>query len=128
MASAGASREGGQATLELALCLPLLAVVFAGLVEVSLVGVDQVRVWHAAREAARASAVEPDPGAAREAAAASGLRDVEVAVRPGAEERSPGRPTSVHVSYPYDSRIPVVGPVFDRLVLEAEATMRIERP
>lgn len=121
------SREEGQATLELALCLPLLAIVFAGLVEVSLVGVDQVRVWHAAREAARASAVEPDPGAAQKAAAASGLRGVEVAVEPDAEARSPGRPTSVHVSYPYDSRIPVVGAVFDRLVLEGDATMRIER-
>jgi hypothetical protein len=89
--------------------------------------VDQVRVWHAAREAARASAVEPDPEAAREAAAASGLRDVEVAVEPHAEERSPGHPTTVHVSYPYDSRVPVVGAVFDRFVLEADATMRIER-
>lgn len=120
------SREDGQATLELALCLPLLALVFAALVEVSLVGVDQVRVWHAAREAARASAVEPDPGAAHEAAVASGLRGVDVAIEPPAEARSPGRPTTVHVSYPYDSKVPVVGTVFDRLVLEAEATMRIE--
>lgn len=121
------SREDGQATLELALCLPVLALVFAGLVEVSLVAVDQVRVAHAAREGARASAVDPDPGAARAAADASGLQGIEVAVEPGAEERSPGRPTTVRVAYPYRSRVPVVGDVFDRLVLEADATMRIER-
>lgn len=120
-------REDGQATLELALCLPVLALVFAGLVETSLLAVDQVRVWHAAREAARASAVEPDPSAARDAAEGAGLRGVEVAVEPGAEERSPGRPTTVHVSYPYDSKVPLVGPVFERFVLEADATMRIER-
>lgn len=120
-------REEGQATLELALCLPVLALVFAGVVEVALVGVDQVRVWHAAREAVRASAVEPDPQAAADAATASGLEGLEVSVEPGAEERAPGRPTTVHVSYPYESRVPVVGAVFDRFVLEADATMRIEQ-
>lgn len=120
-------REDGQATLELALCLPVLAIVLAGLVEVSLVAVDQVRVSNAAREAARISAVDPDPEAARAAAGASGLDGIEVAVEPGAEERSPGRPTTVSVAYPYRSRVPVVGAVFDRFVLEADATMRIER-
>lgn len=123
----GLQREEGQATLELALCLPVLALVFAGVVEVSLIGVDQVRVWHAAREAARVSAVEPDPAAADEAAADSGLDGLEVSVEPGAEERAPGRPTTVHVSYPYDARVPVVGRVFERFVLEADATMRIEQ-
>jgi Flp pilus assembly protein TadG len=121
-------REDGQATLELALCLPVLAVVFAGVVEVALVGVDQVRVWHAAREAARVSAVDGDPAEARAAARASGLDDLEVTIEPAAEERAPGRPTSVHVGYPYDARVPVVGAVFERLVLEAGATTRIEQP
>lgn len=119
--------EDGQATLELALCLPVLALVFAGVVEVALIGVDQVRVSHAAREAARVSAVEPDPAAAEDAAAVSGLDDLEVSIEPGAEERAPGRPTTVHVAYPYDARVPVVGRVFERFVLEADATMRIEQ-
>lgn len=119
--------ERGQATVELALCLPLVALVFAGLVEVSMVAVDQVRVSHAAREAARASAVDSDPAAARAAADASGLDGLDVSVEPGAEERSPGRPTTVRVAYPYRSRVPVLGAVFDRFVLEADATMRIEQ-
>ncbi|HEX2294038.1 MAG TPA: TadE family protein [Actinomycetota bacterium] len=119
--------QEGQATLELALCLPVLAIVCAAVVEIALVGVDQVRVWHAAREAARISAVEPDPAAATDAARASGLDGLEVSVEPGAEERAPGRPTTVHVAYPYDARVPVVGAVFERLVLAADATTRIER-
>lgn len=120
--------EAGQATAELALCLPILALVFAGLVEASLVAVDQVRVWHSAREGARASAVEPDPAAARDAAAGSGLRGLDVSVEPAAGSRTRGRPTTVSVSYAYDGRVPLVGAVFERVVLRAEATMRIERP
>ncbi|MFN2588406.1 MAG: TadE/TadG family type IV pilus assembly protein [Actinomycetota bacterium] len=120
--------EDGQATVELALCLPLLALVCAGLVEASLLALDQVRVWHAAREAARAAAVEPDPAAAREAARRAGLDDLEVSVAPAAAERSPGRPATVSVAYPYDARIPVIGAAFERVVLRAEATTRIERP
>jgi Flp pilus assembly protein TadG len=121
------SCESGQATVELAFCLPVLALVFAGLVETSMVALDQVRVWHAAREAARVSAVEPDPEAARRAAAGAGLSNVDVAVEPRPEERTPGSPTKVHVSYAYDSRVPLVGTVFERIVLEADATTRIER-
>ena len=114
--------------MELALCLPLLALVCAGLVETSLVALDQVRVWHAAREAARAAAVEPDPSAAEEAAERSGLRGLEVSVEPASEERSPGRPATVKVSYRYDSRIPILGLAFESVVLDAQATTRIERP
>ena len=120
--------ERGQATVELALCLPLLAVVCAGLVETSMIAVDQVRVWHAAREAVRASAVDPDPAAARAAAESSGLARPQVVVEPGAEERSPGEATTVVVSYPYDARVPLLDALFERVVLRAEATMRIERP
>ncbi|HEX2196053.1 MAG TPA: hypothetical protein VHJ76_03925, partial [Actinomycetota bacterium] len=70
---------------------------------------------------------EPDPEAAVDAAAASGLPGLDVAVDPGPEERAPGRPTTARVSYRYDSRVPLVGSVFERLVLKADATMRIER-
>lgn len=124
----GPRDERGQATVELALCLPLLAVVCAGLVETTMVAVDQVRVWHAAREAVRTSAVDPDPAAVRAAAASSGLARPRVAIEPAADERSPGRATTVVVTYPYDGRVPLLGALFERVVLRAEATMRIERP
>jgi Flp pilus assembly protein TadG len=120
--------EDGQATVELALCLPLLALLCAGLVEASLLALDQVRVWHAAREAARAAAVEPDPAAARDAAGRTGLDGLEVTVTPAQEERSPGRPTTVSLAYRYDGRVPLLGAAFEGVVLRAEATTRIERP
>ncbi|HEV2756966.1 MAG TPA: TadE/TadG family type IV pilus assembly protein [Actinomycetota bacterium] len=120
--------EGGQATVELALCLPLLALVCAGLVEASLLALDQVRVWHGAREAARVAAVEPDPAAARDAAGRSGLEGLDVSVTPASQERAPGRPATVSLAYRYDGRIPIVGAAFEAIVLRAEATTRIERP
>ena len=92
-----------------------------------MIAVDQVRVWHAAREAARVSAVDPDPAAARAAAERSGLANPHVTIEPGAEERSPGKATTVAVSYAYAARVPLLGALFERVELRAEATMRIER-
>ena len=54
--------DGGQAAVELALVLPLLAVLVLGLVQTGLIVRDQVLVVHAAREAARAVAVREDGG------------------------------------------------------------------
>src|SRR2546421_11436748 len=66
--------DGGQAAVELALVLPLVALLLLGLVQVGLVVRNQVLVVHAAREAARQAAVDPSTAAARQAAVAgSGL-------------------------------------------------------
>ena len=53
-------RDRGQATVEFALVLPLLVVLLAGLVWVGNLMITQVRVENAAREGARAAAVEPE--------------------------------------------------------------------
>ena len=63
--------DRGQATLEMALVLPLLVLCVAGIVWVSQVMVLQVRIENAAREGARAAAVEPDAAASAAQAAAS---------------------------------------------------------
>ncbi len=55
--------DRGQATVEFALVLPLLVICLAGLVWVANIMVTQVRLEHAAREGARAAAVEPDRAA-----------------------------------------------------------------
>jgi len=60
--------EAGQAAVELALVLPLLLGVVLLLAQVGLLARDRVLVVHAAREAARAAAVEPTTEAARRAA------------------------------------------------------------
>ena len=53
-------RTRGQATVELALVLPLVVFGLLAILQVGLVVRDQVAVVHAAREAARAASVDPD--------------------------------------------------------------------
>ena len=54
--------DGGQATVEFALALPLLAMLLLAVVQVGLVVRDQAVLTHAAREAARAVAVRDTTG------------------------------------------------------------------
>lgn len=64
--------DRGQATVELALVLPILVLLLAGVVWVGNVMATQVQLEHAAREGARAAAV--DPGAASSLAASAVAR------------------------------------------------------
>jgi Flp pilus assembly protein TadG len=119
--------DRGQAAVELALVLPLVAALALALLQVALVVRDQVLVVHAAREAARAAAVGDDPGAARAAAlAGAGLApdrtDVEVSGREG-----PGSRVRVRVRYAASTDVPVVGPLLGDVGLSGSATMRVER-
>jgi Flp pilus assembly protein TadG len=54
--------EGGQASVELALALPLVFAMLFAVVQLGLVVRDQVLLVHAAREAVRELAVAPQPG------------------------------------------------------------------
>lgn len=119
--------DEGQAAVELALVLPLVAVVLLAVVQVGLLVRDQVLVVHAAREAAREAAVEPAPAASRRAAlAGSGLDgnrlDVHVTGRAG-----PGSRVRVEVKYRSPTRVPLVGAAVGDVSLDATATMRVER-
>jgi Flp pilus assembly protein TadG len=120
--------ERGQATVELALVLPVLLVVLGGLAQSGLVVVDQVRLWNAAREAARVAVVDPARHAASLAVRRAGVEDAKVDVLPAPEARRRGDPLTVTVSASPQARVPVVGRLFDGVTLEARATMRIERP
>ena len=121
-------RDEGQATVELALCLPLLAAIVAGVVEVGLLVGDYVKLWHAAREAARIAVVDPDPAAARAAAESVGLDGVRVSVRPAAPYRVQGRPLTVALSYSPSGHVPLLGELTGALEFRARASMRIEQP
>jgi hypothetical protein len=120
--------EEGQSTVELALCLPVVALVLAALVEIVLLGGDQVRLWHAAREAARTAVVDPDPAAVSAVVRRSGLEGVRVRVSPEAGHRVAGRPLTVTLSYGPAPGIPMLRRVLAPLTLEASTTMRIEVP
>lgn len=121
-------RERGQATVELVLALPILAIVIMAFVEVAMIGADRVRVSHAAREGARMAAVDSDPAAVDRAVEASGLPGAEVEVMPGSTERRLGGPVTVSVTYHPKAHVPLIGDLFTRLTLHAEATMRVEQP
>ena len=122
------TEERGQTTVELALCLPLVALVLGAVVQTGLVVADQGRVWHAAREAVRVAAVDDDPRAIEAAAAAGGLEPLDVRIDPRSIYRKQGDPVTVTIGYQPISKVPVIGELFDRLELTATATMRIEQP
>ena len=122
------SRQGGQATLEVALCLPLIALLMGGLVEIGLFVADHSRVWHAAREAVRVAAVDPDESKVLQAAQANGLKQVSVDIEPDPHARILGEPVTVDVEYRPTGRLPIIGRAVRALTIEADATMRIEQP
>jgi hypothetical protein len=123
----GCRDDRGQATVELALVLPLIALVLAALVQAVVVARDQLLVVHAAREAARAAAVDPAPGAALDAAELSGpldprRLDVDVSGR-----GPPGSRVRAVVRYRQPTHLPIVGGLIGDVTLRGEATMRVER-
>lgn len=121
--SPGPGFAPGQATVEVALLVPILVAFALVLVQVGLVLRDQVVVVHAAREAARAASVDPAPGAAQ--AAASRVLSGAV-VRSGARPQ-PGGFLAVEVAYRSPTGVPVVGPLLPDPQLRAHAVMRVER-
>lgn len=115
--------DAGQATVELALALPFVALLGLILVQGAVLGRDQLMVIHAAREAARAASVDPDPDAPAEAArlVLPGAA-VDAGVRP-----PPGRSVVVTVAYRSPTDLPLVGPLLPDPLLSARAVMRVER-
>ena len=119
--------DGGQAVVELALVLPLVVALLLAVLQVGLVVRDQVLVVHAAREAAREAAVDPDPAAARRAAAeGSGLPTERLQVTVS-ERGRPGSRVRVDVRYRAPTDVPLVGAAIGSLTLRASATMRVEQ-
>ena len=122
--AAGGRPDGGQAAVELALVLPLVFVVLLGVVQVLLVGRDQIAVIHAAREGARAAAVAADPvgegTAAATAAAGLAVDRVSVTVAGGSDQVT----VTVHYAVPTD--VPLVGALVGDVTVTGTATMRSE--
>jgi Flp pilus assembly protein TadG len=119
------ARHRGQATVELALGLPVVCLAMLLVLQLSLVGRDAILVQHAAREAARAAAVQPSSSAARAGALASTTaldpHRLEVDLR-----RRAGRVT-VRVRYQAVTGLPMVGALVPDPELRSEVTMLEER-
>ena len=120
--------QRGQATVELALALPLVALVMGALVEFGVLVADQARLWHAAREAARVAAVDPDEEHQMHAARATGIGPLEMNTEPGPNLRVQGEPIEVSLEYSPAGTVPLIGELFESLTLSSSATMRIETP
>ncbi len=93
------------------------------LIQVGLLVRDHLAVVHAAREAARAASVEPDP--ARAVAVARRTlphADVDVGTRPEV-----GGSITVDVRYRSVTDVPLVGRLFPDPELHSRAVMRVER-
>ena len=117
----------GQASVELALVLPLVVILLLGVVQVGLLVRDQILVVHAAREAAREAAVDPGPDAPRRAALASStLVDSRTDVTSSGRGAAGSR-VRVEVSYRAPTAVPLLGGAVGDLTLRASATMRVER-
>jgi Flp pilus assembly protein TadG len=117
-------RNRGQATVELALCLPLLCLLLLGVLQVGVVVRDQLAVQLAAREAARAASVAADPIAAGTAAAlaAAALRPLSVTIV------VTGSDVTASVSYRSITDIGLIGPLVADITVTASATMQLEPP
>ena len=110
--------DRGQATVELALVLPIVVLILAGVVWVGQLMATQLRLEHGAREGARAAAVEPVAATARATAAVARVDpDFSTATSVGAE--------FVRVEVTVDvAGVPIIG-VGDR-TLSADVSMRRE--
>jgi Flp pilus assembly protein TadG len=121
-------RDEGQAAVELALALPLVALLLLALAQLTLVARDQLLVVHAAREGAREAAVDRAGGAVRARAAAargSGLKDGQLEV----ETSHIGGGSDmvlVRVKYRSQTDLPLVGPLLPDVQMRAKAAMRSE--
>jgi Flp pilus assembly protein TadG len=119
-----ALRERGQSSVELALVMPLVALLLLALLQVGVMVRDQLMVLGAAREGVREAIVNSDPGQIETAAraAAPGL-DLTLRIQRGTERGDPAR---VDVSAK-PVQLPLVGSMVSRVTLKGGATMRLER-
>ena len=117
--------QRGSSTVELALLVPLILLLLAMIIEVSLAARLQIEVVGAAREGVRVAATTPDPAAAVAAATrALGAHGDEARVavhRPHVV----GRAAEVKVSLLYRVGLPLLNRI--TVPLSATAVMRVER-
>lgn len=116
--------DDGQATVELAIVLPFIVLLAAALIQCGLIVGDQLAVWNAARSAARAAAISPDPQHSAEQAAndAVALRPLQVILTTIDDV------ISARVTYVARTDLPIIGLLFPDITLEASVAMLREIP
>lgn len=122
----------GQAMVELALVLPLFLLLVFGMLEFGNVLNEYLVVTAAAREGARAAAVQAEEAtviaAVRTAAAAVDRGSLQVTVTPAAVPRTRGQAVSVTVTNLVTITTPLISAFFpsNPVVIQSSAVMRAE--
>lgn len=122
--SGARSPDRGQASLELALCLPLITVFVLCFVQVAEIVRDQLAVQAAARDGARAASA-----AAGAATAATRAAHNAVSLRPLAVSATTSQHSvTVTVRFINHTTVPIVGVLLPDLTVAATASMVLEPP
>lgn len=119
-----AQSQRGQATVELALVLPVVMVLLLVVVQVGQVVRYQVTVVHTAREVARAASVSPVPPSTLEVGRRHGLDPDRLAVEVGSPDASGF--VRATVTYVIATDVAVIGPLVPDVRVEASAEMFAE--
>jgi Flp pilus assembly protein TadG len=112
--------QNGQATIEFALVIPLVAIMLLLIVQTAVVVREQVMLINGVREAARAAAVDPSTDVTSVVRSASGLSTVSVS------SSDDGASITVSATATVPIVIPVLRSFRKSVSLDARATMRAE--
>src|SRR5262249_25085534 len=113
----------GQATVEFALVLPLVLAMLLLLVQIALVGRDELLVVHAARDAVREATLTATANDVGRAAQRTLPGSVARIVRRGAV----GEQVEVEVSYVSHTSLPLIGILLPDVTVRGASVMRVER-
>ena len=114
--------DSGQATVELALVMPLIISLLIIILNAGLVVRDQLAVWHAASAGARAASISPDsPDVVQQAV------EAEVQLRPlQLHIVRDGDLVTVEAKYPRTFGLWLIGGIAPPLTLSATVTMHVQ--
>lgn len=117
--------------VEFALVIPLMLILFFGIVEFGRIFSAGLVVAHSAREGARAGSVGADDSAiilrVRESAVVLDTTQLTVDINPGQEERERGGPICVDVRYPVTVMLPFIAAITgDTVTVQSDSVMRVE--
>lgn len=108
----------------MAITMPIVAVMALAVLQVAVIGRDQLALWHTVRVAVRAASVSDDPELDADTAARVATRLAPLAVATVTDDEW----VQVTVRYVSRSALPLVGVVLPDVTLQAAATMRREPP
>jgi|Deesub1362A_J573_1020465.scaffolds.fasta_scaffold01161_4 Flp pilus assembly protein TadG len=121
----------GQAIVEMALLLPLIFLILAGIIEFSLMMNSYLTISHAAREGARLGTVgstdQEIVDKVNEVASFLDPNNITVVISPQQSERMSGESITVEVQYEFPIVIPIISDIVgEKVALKSSITMRIE--